>query len=276
MEHCFIVASNNEGVLRSCLLKSPDLRQAEVNVQRDAMSAGCAYNRGIQSTKAEIMLFVHQDVFLPLGWLEQFEQSIKMLDCHDPNWGVAGLFGTQRAGGGKGFLYSTGLQRTVGEPFEGFGEVETLDEVMLVVRRSSGLRFDEQLPGFHLYGADICVSARQRGMKNYAVSAFCIHNSNGIGRLPGGFWKAYSYLWRKWFWQLPINTPCTRITRPGLPVVQHLVDALFSRNAKQPGRRVEDPALLYENLVERGSIRRFGRPGTMLSYQPLKESHDER
>ncbi len=38
--------------------------------------------------------------------------------------------------------------------------VATLDELLLIVKRDSGLRFDPAL-GFHLYGADICIQARE-------------------------------------------------------------------------------------------------------------------
>jgi hypothetical protein len=41
--------------------------------------------------------------------------------------------------------------------------VATLDEVLLVVRRDSPLRFYPAL-GFHLYGADICLQAAERGL----------------------------------------------------------------------------------------------------------------
>ncbi len=55
-----------------------------------------------------------------------------------------------------------------------------LDELLLVIRRSSGLSFDDGLPSFHLYGADICLQAQMGGMKSYIITAFCIHNSNGV------------------------------------------------------------------------------------------------
>ena len=88
----------------------------------------------------------------------------------------------------------------------------SLDEVVLIFRKSSGLMFDEYLPGYHLYGADICAEARRQGRKSYAISAFCIHNTNIGGILPLEFWKCYLFMRRKWMNSLPIHTPCTRIS----------------------------------------------------------------
>jgi hypothetical protein len=50
--------------------------------------------------------------------------------------------------------------------------VATLDELLLVIRRDSGLRFDHAL-GFHLYGAEICLQARERGLAVVAIGTLC-------------------------------------------------------------------------------------------------------
>ena len=46
--------------------------------------------------------------------------------------------------------------------------VATLDELLLIVRRDAGLRFDPDL-GFHLYGADICLQASEQGLAVVAL-----------------------------------------------------------------------------------------------------------
>ena len=250
MNICFITASNNEEVLRSSLLASPDLAGVEVNVQRGAPSAGVAYNRGIQSSRAEIMVFVHQDIYLPKGWLAKLEKALAQLERQDPNWGVLGLFGTEPDGTGQGLLYSTGLGVVLGSEFEGARPVRTLDEVMLIVRRASGLRFDETLEGFHLYGADISLEAESRGMKCYAISAHCIHNTNGIGLLPWAYWKCYLRLRRKWSSRLPVSTPCMDITRWGMPALNYLLrrPVWLLRHRHRLGRRVPDPSPVWRQL----------------------------
>ena len=253
MNCCFIAASNSEEVLRSSLLSSPDLSEGiEISVQREVPSAAIAYNRGIEATRAEIMVFVHQDVYLPAGWIRKLERTVRQLQAKDLSWGALGLFGTERDGTGRGYLYSTGLRRVLGSEFTGAHRVETLDEVMLILRRASALRFDEQLPGFHLYGADICLQAEARGMKNYAISNFAIHNTNGVKLLPPAYWNIYRQMRRKWWSRLPACTPCMPITRSRAPAWRYGIGQRLrlALGRHQPGSRVADPASLCRQLLD--------------------------
>lgn len=255
--YAVIAASNDEKVLRSSLLASPDLQQdVEISVQRNAPSSAVAYNRGIAETNAEIMLFAHQDLFLPDGWMKKFQAALGHLSQIDPNWGVLGLFGTDRKGCGHGHVYSTGIRAVVGSAFNGTREVDALDEVLLVLRRSSGLRFDERMAGFHLYGGDICAQAQERGMKCHAMSAFAIHNSNGIGVLPLDYWKVYLQMRRKWWSRLPLRTPCMPVTRWCGPAIQYLLGhpLWLLRQNKPQGRRVPDPVAVWRQLQEQGMV----------------------
>jgi hypothetical protein len=45
----------------------------------------------------------------------------------------------------------------------------------------------DPLPHYHLYGTDICMAAREKGMMSYAIPAFCIHNTNQLLALPEEF-----------------------------------------------------------------------------------------
>jgi hypothetical protein len=91
--------------------------------------------------------------------------------------------------------------------------VATLDELLLVVRRDSPLRFDPAL-GFHLYGADICLQAAERGLAVVAIGALCHHNSRSIG-LPAAFYRSAEVFAGKWSHRLPVATPCVIIGRGG-------------------------------------------------------------
>lgn len=260
MACCFIVASNSEAVLRSCLLASPDVNGGvEVSVQRGAASAAIAYNRGIQSTRAEVMIFAHQDVYLPPGWALRLERILDRLERDDPNWGVLGCLGVERGGAFQGHLYSTGLGQVLGRGFAAARQVETLDEVMLILRRSSGLRFDEKLSGFHLYGTDICLEAQMGGLRAYAIPAFCIHNSNGLALLPWAYWKCWLHMRRKWSSQLPLSTPCMPITRWGGAVMRYFIRRTLwlAGHRKCVGRRVTDPSGIWRKLRENGAVDYF-------------------
>jgi hypothetical protein len=91
--------------------------------------------------------------------------------------------------------------------------VSTLDELLLVLPRNTPLRFDPAL-GFHLYGADICLQAAERGLAVVVVGAPCHHNSRSIG-LPQPFFRSASSFARKWAHLLPIATPCVVFDQEG-------------------------------------------------------------
>ena len=163
---------------------------------------------------------------------------------------MLGVVGISREKEVAGHCYSTGLRSVVGQAFAEPIEAESLDEVVLVMRRSSGLRFDEQLPGFHFYGTSICLEAEARDMKSYIVPAFCVHNSNGVTHFPPDFWRAYFYLRREWWTRLPVRTTCTTITKGYAPFLRATVKDVGGAlvGHRTAGSRSSDVARLYESL----------------------------
>ena len=91
--------------------------------------------------------------------------------------------------------------------------VATFDELLLIVKRDSGLRFDPDL-GFHLYGADICLQASEQGLAVVALAAHCRHNWRSVG-LPEAFFASAQVFARKWRHRLPVATPCAIIDSGG-------------------------------------------------------------
>jgi hypothetical protein len=85
--------------------------------------------------------------------------------------------------------------------------------LLLIVRRDTPLRFDTAL-GFHLYGADLCLQAHERGLAVVALGAPCHHNSPHFG-LPEAFFASAEVFARKWDHWLPIATPCVIFDRGG-------------------------------------------------------------
>jgi glycosyltransferase involved in cell wall biosynthesis len=251
MNFSIISAVNHEEVLNSCLLSSPDINKVrEVILQRGFDSAADAYNAAIAKSKGDVLIFIHQDVYLPAGWFGQLETTIKQLAVSDPQWGVLGVYGFTAAANNVGYLYCNGNQGQLGNPIQGPVEVAILDEVVLIVRRDSGLHFDSALPGFHLYGADICLTARQRFHKVYVVPGFCFHNSNGYGLFPRSFWSGYFYMRSKWKSHLPVRTPCIEISRALWPVLTGTVWRFIWQKVQRIKivRRVDNPAKLYARL----------------------------
>jgi hypothetical protein len=250
-----VVAVNDESVLRACLLASPAISEVnDVILKRGFRSAGLAYNEGLAEIRTELAVFVHQDVYLPEGWWDCLERQVGQLAAINPNWGVCGVFGITTTGEEVGHTYSTGLGGVLGCSSAQPRVVRALDEMLLVVRRLSGLHFDHRLPGFHLYGTDICLEAERHGIKCYALSAFCIHNSNSIVALPVAYWRAYAFMRRKWRHRLPVRTPCMTLSRSPWPALRYLLATLPAswKDRYHIRKRCQDPATLYSNLIRAG------------------------
>ncbi len=197
------------------MLASPCFRDSDeyqILIQEGFSSAAKAYNDAIDKSENDLIVFVHQDIFLPESWIRDLKRSLNLLNIYDPEWGVIGAYGETVDDNGRGYVYSTGLG-ILGKRFMRPTPVQTLDEIVLIFRKSSGLRFDDRLPHFHMYGADICLTAEKKGKKNYAVCAFCIHNTRTSFFLPKEFYESYRFVKRKWKNDLPIRTTCVRISR---------------------------------------------------------------
>jgi hypothetical protein len=228
----FVVAVNTTDVFETNFLSSECLRGPhphEIIVQKGFGSASKGHNDALDRSRNDLVIFVHQDVILPALWIDQLEKSLDDLEAADPQWGVLGCYGVSRDGQGFGYVYSSGLG-IIGQPFEHPVEIQSLDEIVLILRKSSGLRFDDNLPHFHLYGTDICRRAEQLRRKSYAISCFCIHNTNQDFILPQEFYTCCDIIRRSWKSHLPIQAPCVRITRLKVPIyIRKLKEIYFSR-----------------------------------------------
>lgn len=217
MDWCCIAAINNEATLSQNLCASPSLRSEpeRLTILRNQPSASVAYNVGLDMTTARYCVFVHQDVYLPKGWPDRLAAQIAVLNHIDSDWAVAGLFGVSETGTYAGRVWTTSLLRELGEHFDTPIPVQSVDELLIIVDRSKGLRFDENLPSFHLYGTDIVQLVRKAGLGAYVIHAPVIHNDQPIKSLRSGFLEAHNYMRRKWRNRLPIATPVTKITTFG-------------------------------------------------------------
>jgi len=253
---CVGVACNDEFVLKSCLLASPDIGSGvEVFVEYDAASAAKAYNAILEKASCDVVILVHQDVFLPPGWLARFKESLAWLDENDPRWGVLGVWGADHDGQFKGWVYSAGLKQLLGGPFKLPRTVRVLDEVLLAIGKHSGLRFDESLEGFHLYGTDLCLEAESKGLRNYVIPAFLVHNSAPMSWLPLQFWRSYSFVRGKWKDRLPVITPCITLKRFPARAASQVIRSFYKRLASGQGRKGRSMPYapeLYKDLLRKG------------------------
>lgn len=240
-----VTKSGNPSTFMNNFAASPCLEGIGANriiVQEGFSSVGTAYNDAIERAETDLIVFAHQDVYFPRDWLANLSRSLRMLEESDPNWGVLGCSGVNNLGLQAGYLYSVGLG-ILGEPFERPVAIDTLDEFILILRKSSGLRFDPTHPHFHFYGTDICMSARKQNRRCYAISAFSVHNTS-YGPLSPEFYRCYWHARKKWREYLPIQTTCIRITRWNEDLIlrrlKHVCFILLGRNMKALPR-LEDP-----------------------------------
>lgn len=243
--------SGNPSVFEKNFAASPCLgkiRPDRIIAQEGFPSASIGYNDAIDKAETDLIVFAHQDVYFPKDWLADLDRSLKMLEELDPEWGVLGCSGVDNQGLFAAYLYSVGLG-IIGKPFVQPIAVDTLDEFILISRKSSNLRFDPSLPHFHFYGTDICMSARKAKKNCYAISAFSVHNTSH-GPLAPDFFRCYWPVKRKWKEYLPIQTPCIRITRWNEDlIIRRFKDFCFTLLGRDmtPCPRLDDPRMVLQN-----------------------------
>jgi hypothetical protein len=144
------------------------------------------YNDALARASNDLVLFFHQDVFVPPAWETQFYAALAELEQIDRQWGVLGAAGvvsgseSEQAFRGHWADPHNPRPMRIG-PFPAV--VFSLDELCLGVRKRRGLSFDPNLPGFHCYGTDICLTAASRGLRSYALDALVFHkfmDPNGV------------------------------------------------------------------------------------------------
>ncbi|MGL6211463.1 MAG: hypothetical protein ACRC14_16700 [Paracoccaceae bacterium] len=218
MQFDLCCASHSDAILNANLMASPlVLAGHPVDIERNSSSASAAYNRLLDRTSAPVVVFAHHDVWLPQGWEELLAARISELP---ENWALFGAFGVGLDAAHVGPVWSSSLGMIVGRVPLTPQPVESFDELLIVMRRDRGLRFDEGLPGWHLYGTDIVTQARARGFGASAGGLPCLHNDRYHEALDATFTNAYKYLQRKWAARLPLRTPITKISRSGLHLIR--------------------------------------------------------
>lgn len=185
----FVVAVNDPAEFRLHALASDCFRNGrhqwlvvENTGNRAYDSISRLYFDAGRRARHDLRFYVHQDVVFPPDFEERVFRAIAELDRLDPRWGVIGAVGRAVT---PPDLPPGELPGLVGHWSDPHGrrpgrtrtpaEVQVLDEMWLGFRASRGIDFDPDLPGFHCYGADICLAARAAGMRSWAVDAPVVH-----------------------------------------------------------------------------------------------------
>jgi len=244
-------AVNDRAVLAACLERSPDLiaGDARLRIYEGFGTASEAYNAALSDTDADCLVLVHQDVYLPQGFLARLRRWISQLDSIDPDWAVAGVIGVDGLGAVVGETWSSGLECLIGRRVATPSAVVALDEMLLVVRPAVAPRFDPALPSFHLYGTDIVQSAKVSGRSSYVIDLPVIHHSRPTVDLRGSYRRAYQFMQRKWRRQLPIPTLVCPIHRSSVPFWVRQARMQFKARGSTARREPQgDPAQIARRL----------------------------
>jgi len=167
----------------------------------DAISIAEGYNRGLDQSKGDVLIFSHDDLDL---WTPEF---IPRLLRHLEKVDVVGVAGTTRLAGAAWYLSGpphifgqvTHLMQgkyqvhVYGAPGRLVGGIQALDGLFLAFRRSAieRLRWDDALfDDFHCYDVDCTFRAYQAGMRlGVALDLPIFHYSHGK---YGDIWKRYA------------------------------------------------------------------------------------
>ncbi len=211
-----VVCVSNETILQANLLASPDLNHSEheVILVRNCRNAAEGLNRGLEMAKNSLVVFAHQDVYLPKGWTRRLVCQYRKAERTFGEIGIAGVYGIENQGS---LFFRAGnvvsLDCLLKEKRALPALVNSLDELLLVAPKSTPIRFDTSL-GFHFYGTDFCLSAKSRRLPCVALDAICLHNTRNYG-LNDAFFQSATIFLSKWRGELPLATSCVLFTPQG-------------------------------------------------------------
>ncbi len=211
-----VACVNDEDQLDANLRMSPCLREPgphQLLLYRDCASAAEGLNRGVSEAVNELVVLVHQDVYLPEGWpgqlVEQWRRAEGQGGAPIGIAGVIGMRSRQIPGSFVGHVVDRDHLTTFGPgPFP--CDADLLDEMLLVVPRDTSGRFDESL-GWHLYGVDRCLAEKARGNRVVVLDALSYHNSLSGEELGDAYRRSEAVLAHKWPELLPVYAPCSTI-----------------------------------------------------------------
>lgn len=182
-------------------------------------SAARALNLGIEKARGDIVVLCHQDVIFYENWINMlFDRIGEIESTYTKKWGIIGTAGITTRDDTFGVVHSIkGTIQWQSTKRTRVGEVQTVDEHCMILKKSTGLRFDPNtFDGFHFYGPDICLLSLSRGYKNFGILCPLVHDSNS-GSLASGrneFMRLLHALAKKWKTKFSfIRTPTSIIRK---------------------------------------------------------------
>lgn len=250
---------NDPEVLTSCLSRSIDAGRIDApateflpidNRGNPFPTAGAALNHGARAAKNDVVVFVHQDVVL---------HSLVALECaaaalmSDRSIGMIGAVGIDSHRTIVGRMRDRVVQ--IGERAEDPRDVDSLDEVLIMMRRDQVLAHpltEDPRLAWHAYGVEYACRMRRTGLRATALDLAITHNSLTINldRLD----DAHRKIGEDYPDLLPIRTTCGTVAREGA--------------ARRFGRtlgRARSAGIWWRESMEARALERMGRAPVIIA-----------
>lgn len=153
-------------------------------------SSSTSLNTGLELASNNIVMCCHQDIYFKDNWYTILKHHIDTLNKDKQKWGVLGFAGAVFEGSLVGTHSGLSMNNI------DIIKVQTLDGSILILQKKNNLKFDENLKFFHMYDADICLQALEKGLMNYCINVPINHISNRT--TGGGFSESVEYIRKKW------------------------------------------------------------------------------
>jgi len=218
----FACAVNDDAVFEHYLGRSPDVVAQGCQVLRDERSAACVNSILFECATVDptpIVVTVHQDVFLPKGWLESFQRQWHKAELQllPTVLAVAGVYGVKTRSPDPrvpevraGHLLDRG--RLLHEPHGLPCAIDSLDECLVAIDPRAKVFVDPEL-GWHLWATDLCLQAQARGLSAAVLDCYLEHwSTQSRSHLPAEYGASREVFRSKWRERLPVVTPIERIS----------------------------------------------------------------
>jgi hypothetical protein len=147
------------------------------NTRGNSLDAYQACNLFLSVARGDYIIICHQDIVLIEDDRARLDCLIAELDRLDARWALLGNSGCKAPGRHAVRISDPHGENQRRETFP--ARVFSLDENFILVRRDANLCASHDLAGFHLYGADLCVTADVSGRTAYVVDFHLRHLSGG-------------------------------------------------------------------------------------------------
>lgn len=178
-----------------------------------------AYNKGLQKAKYDCLLFCHEDImFNTNGW------GVELVNIfvNNKDIGLVGIAGSKHISKFPAPWWEHGKENNVMNLKHGhkpeeeeiayvgwdnatanIQDVAVIDGVFIGMRKSAGIRFNEQIKGFHNYDLSISVDFRSAGWRVVCTRNILLTHFS-IGKLDNKWSKQVQNFYSLYYKKLPI------------------------------------------------------------------------